>query len=241
MIYSLLAIPAAQKTAKTVFGIIAAAVVFLVLIFVLIDKVIIPKIKNKKYQQEMQTKRQNERELNKIWLANYQKINSALKDVFYAGLVDSWKNIQDMLEYQVKDTCPYCNGKLVEGKNEWNNTTSLQYSPTGKIVNSNMGYAHLWVGEDKPDGGYISETPTICEKCHRTLFVNRSSHVTSYDSKKEEIYWSDDESYSFVGIKWKNPNTEKALGKELCDYIDLNGHLHSATLTHTNRKERKYS
>lgn len=241
MIHFLSAIPAAQKIAQTVFGIITAVVVAAVLIFVLIKFVFIPLILVKKYRKEMQAKQQKEEELNKIWLANYQEINSALKGVFYAGLVDSWKNIQDMLEYKVKDTCPYCNGKLVEGKNEWTNTTSIKYSPTGKIVNSDMGYAHLWVGENKPDGGYISKTPTVCEKCCRTLFVNRSSSVTKYDSKEDGMCWSDDESYSFVGIEWKNPDTEKALGKELCDYIDLNGHLRPATLTQTSSTHRKYN
>ncbi|MCM1546671.1 MAG: hypothetical protein NC033_06540 [Clostridiales bacterium] len=241
MIYSLMAIPAAQKTATTVFVIIAAVAVLIVLIFLLVKKIIIPIIENKKYQEDLQAKRQKEQELNKIWRANYQKINSVLKGVFYAGLVDSWKNIQDMLEYQVKDTCPYCNGKLVEGKNDWTNTKSLQYSPTGQIVNTNMRYAHLWVGEDKPDGGYISNTPTVCEKCHRTLFVKSSSSVARYDSKKEEEYWSNNESYSFAGIKWRNPNTEQALGKELCDYIDSNGHLHPETLTQTSRNQRKYN
>ena len=235
MLYYLLAIPAVQKTATKVMGIIAGVAVLIALIALLVKNVIIPMIEYKKYKGEMQVKQQKEQELNKIWLANYPKINSALKTVFYAGLVDSWKNIQDMLEYKVKDTCPYCNGKLVEGEDKWINTTSLQHSPTGQLVNTNYGYKHLWVGEQKPDGGYDWTKPTVCENCRRMLFKKYNTcrvHIND-DMQRYSDY---DESYSFEGIKWRNPNTENALGKELCDYIDANGHLNPATLSSKSRR-----
>ena len=250
MIYSLLADeaiesvehdPALAKTVYTVIGIIVAVIVAIVLVVLLIKKVIIPKIEDKKIEERLNVKRQKEQELNKIWLANYQKINSALKTVFYAGLVDSWKNIQDMLAYQVKDTCPYCGGKLIEVKGDWKDTTSMQLSASGQSVYTDRGLAYVYTRKERPDGGYEWKKPTVCEKCNRTLFVYSESHIATYDSKTQNEYWSNDESKQFTGIEWRNPHIEAALGKELCNYIDLNGHFRPATLSHNSSKERKYS
>lgn len=237
MAYSLLSIPAVQKAATTAFAIIAAVCIFVALIILFIKKVIIPRKEDKKNQAEIQVQVQKEYELNKIWRANYQKINSALKTVFYAGLVDEWKDLPSMVKYEVKDKCPYCNGKLVKEEGNFNKTTNIQYSPTGKMV----GLAHLWVGEEKPDGGYYYTDKTVCEKCRRVLYEESSSCVSGIDSKKDEMIWERRKSYTFVGVKWRNPNVESALGKEICDHIDKYGNLGRKVINSEYTKDRKYN
>ena len=240
MINSLLTDEQLASKVYTVMGIIFAVIIAVVLIIVLIRKVIIPKIEDKKAAAMLQEKRQKEQSLNKIWLANYKQINAALKTVLYPGLVDSWKNFQDMLHYKVKDNCPYCNGKLVEEKGDYQNTTSMQYSPTGQIVNSPQGYAHLWVGKEAPDGGYRYTKKTVCEKCRRPMFEDSDSSVAGIDSKKDEMIWRNSKTRTFLGVNWRNSSTEKALGKELCDYIDLYGFLRYKVVDSDYSTERRY-
>ena len=209
----------ARTIVLTVFGVLAAVVVICAILY----KVLGPKIKewreekkrNRQYEEERIARENKARRMTAYWDTNRMKIHNALKKVFFPELVDKWVNLSDMLNYEVKDVCPFCGKKLDKSSDKLNTLSTRQRTVNAKDMYGSS--VKLSVDEQYYDGGYIKNEEFRCYSCNKQFYEISAG----YDSNDKKLY----EDRKNLRVKWLTPDIETALGNELCDYIDSNGHI----------------